>query len=142
MVVIWATLLVALAVHEGSHYLLLRVAGLRPRPSFRFPGLGWRFDTGNASAHELIDIWLAGPVMESLVWATAAVVFPHWAWELILVMVVELMTNMMFPGSDGRRALRLWHARRAGPLASSSGGTHGLQADRAGPIDQGAIARR
>jgi hypothetical protein len=140
MIVIWATLVVALVVHEGSHYLLLRLAGLRPRPSFHFPGLGWRFDTGNASAHQLIDIWLAGPVMESLVWATAALVFPRWGWELILVMVIELATNMLFPGSDGRRVLRLWRRGWEGRRPSSSMGS----SRPPGPLDpgRGAAVRR
>ncbi len=136
MVVIWATLVVALVVHEGSHYLLLRWAGLHPRPSFHFPGLGWRFNTGHASAHQLMDIWLVGPIMESLVWATAALLFSAWAWELLLVMGIELGTNLVLPGSDGRRVLRLWRstsARGAGGASSRCGGgvpdsTSGLHA--------------
>lgn len=139
MVAIWATLVVALVVHEGSHYLLLRLAGLHPRPSFRFPGLGWRFNTGNASAQQLMDIWLVGPIMESLVWAAAALLFPSWAWELLLVMVVELVTNLVLPGSDGRRVLRLWRSSLAGRASPPSGSGGGLP-DRARGLHRGPSA--
>jgi len=107
VIVIWVALGIALVVHEGSHYLLLRLAGLHPRPSFHFPGLGWRFNTEGASPRQLISIWLVGPLMEGLVWASAAWLFPAQAWELLLVMVVEMGTNLLLPGSDGRRAYRL-----------------------------------
>ncbi len=107
MVVIWVALGIALAVHEGSHYLLLRMAGLHPRPSFHFPGLGWRFRTEGATPRQLISIWLVGPLMEGLVWAGAAWIFPAQAWDLLLVMVAEMGTNLLLPGSDGRRAYRL-----------------------------------
>ncbi|MHB1574998.1 MAG: hypothetical protein ACYCX9_00565 [Candidatus Dormibacteria bacterium] len=144
MVVVWVALVVALVVHEGSHYLLLRLAGLRPRPSFHFPGLGWKFHTGNVSASQLIDIWLVGPVTETLVWATAALLFPRWSWELILVMVIELATNVAFPGSDGRRAMRLWHRRHDADVSGSAAGCGGQVPDFALPPEpgRGATTRR
>ncbi|MDA8331585.1 MAG: hypothetical protein M0027_10365 [Candidatus Dormibacteraeota bacterium] len=116
MIIVWLTLAVALVVHEGSHYLLLRLAGLDPKPSFHFPGLGWKFHTQGATSRQLVDIWLVGPIMEALVWAGSALLFPTWAWELLLVMVVEMATNLLLPGSDGRRALRLL---RPGPTIST-----------------------
>ncbi len=132
MVVIWVALGIALAVHEGSHYVLLRMAGLHPRPSFHFPGLGWRFSTEGATPRQLISVWLVGPLTEGLVWASAAWLFPAQAWELLLVMVVEMGTNLLLPGSDGRRAYRLLCRIRAAAAeagsaiaAGSSGtGTH------------------
>ncbi|MHB8395264.1 MAG: hypothetical protein ACYDC5_12385 [Candidatus Dormibacteria bacterium] len=133
MLLVWITMGVALIVHEGSHYLLLRIAGLHPRPSFHFPGIGWRFNTAGASNRQLVDIWLGGPLMEALVWGTSALLFPQWAWELFVVMGVEMATNLLLPGSDGRRALRLVRSERAqrgmiipsgsvAPEASSSAG--------------------
>ncbi len=106
MTVLWLTLVVALVAHEGSHYVRLRLAGLHPRPSFHFPGLGWKFAVANASARELRSAWLIGPLAESLVWAGAALIFPGETVYLLLLMTVELMTNLLLPGSDGRRALR------------------------------------
>lgn len=120
VVVIWVALGIALIVHEGSHYLLLRLAGLHPRPSFHFPGLGWRFSTQGATPRQLVSIWLAGPLMEGLVWASAAWLFPAQAWELLLVMVVEMGTNLLLPGSDGRRAYRLLRRIRATAVAAGS----------------------
>lgn len=106
MTVLWLTLVVALVAHEGSHYLRLRLAGLHPRPSFHFPGLGWKFAVASASARELRSVWLIGPLAESLVWAGAALLVPGETVYLLLLMMVELMTNLLLPGSDGRRALR------------------------------------
>ncbi len=112
--ILWATLLVALVVHEGSHYVRLRLAGLHPRPSIHFPGLGWKFPVGDTTPAQLRSIWLIGPLMESLTWAGAALIFPTYAWYLLLLMVVELITNLLMPGSDGRRALRAYQQERAG----------------------------
>lgn len=118
-VVLWGTLVVALVVHEGSHYVRLRLAGLHPRPSFHFPGIGWRFEVGDCSPGRLRSIWLIGPLMESLTWSGAALLFPAYAIDLMIVMVVELAVNLLFPGSDGRRVWRSWRreqaARRARP---------------------------
>lgn len=123
VVVIWVALGLALVVHEGSHYLLLRLAGLHPRPSFHFPGLGWRFSTEGATPRQLISIWLVGPLTEALVWASAAWLFPSQAWELLLVMAVEMGTNLLLPGSDGRRAYRLLRRIRATAVESGSSGS-------------------
>ena len=106
MTVLWLTLVVALVVHEGSHYVRLRLAGLHPRPSFHFPGLGWKFAVERAKPHQLRSAWLIGPLAESVVWAGAALLFPGETVYLLLLMVVELITNLLLPGSDGRRALR------------------------------------
>ena len=106
MMVLWLTLVVALVVHEGSHYVRLRLAGLHPRPSFHFPGLGWKFAVERATPHQLRSAWLVGPLAESVVWAGAALLFPGETVYLLLLMVVELITNLLLPGSDGRRALR------------------------------------
>ena len=119
MVVIWAAVGIAVLVHESSHYLLLRLAGLHPRPSFHFPGFGWRFNTGASTPRQLVSIWLIGPLTEGLVWASAAWLFPAQAWELLLVMVVEMGSNLLLPGSDGRRAYRL--VRRSRATAGGSG---------------------
>lgn len=113
MLIVWIALGVALIVHEGSHYLLLRLAGLHPRPSFHFPGMGWKFNTAGASNRQLVDIWLIGPLMEALVWGGSALLFPRVAVDLFVVMGVEMATNLLLPGSDGRRALRLVRAERA-----------------------------
>jgi|GEM_PF-3190745 hypothetical protein len=123
MIIVWLTLALALVVHEGSHYVLLRLAGLEPKPSFHFPGLGWKFQTQGATSRQLIDIWLIGPIMEALVWASAALLFPARAWELLLVMVVEMATNLLLPGSDGRRALRL--LRSGQPLSAPANASAG-----------------
>ena len=106
MTVLWLTLVAALVVHEGSHYVRLRLAGLHPRPSFHFPGLGWKFAVANVTARELRSVWLIGPLAESLVWSGAALLFPGETVYLLLLMTVELITNLLLPGSDGRRALR------------------------------------
>lgn len=122
MTVLWVTLAVALVVHEGSHYVRLRLAGLHPRPSLHFPGLGWKFSTENSTWAQLRSIWLIGPIMESLVWAGSAVLFPAQAWYLLLLLVVELMTNLLMPGSDGRRALRAHRLEREERRARPGGG--------------------
>jgi hypothetical protein len=123
MTVVWLTLVVALAIHEASHYGRLRVAGLHPRPSFHFPGLGWKFAVENATPHQLRNVWLVGPLAESIVWAGAALLFPAEAVYLVLLMVVELITNLLLPGSDGRRALRSLRAS-AGRPSSRAGPQH------------------
>lgn len=105
----FSVLVLAVILHEATHYVLLRRAGLSPRFAVRawgLKGLGWAFSTAGADRRRLVRMWLLGPFVESAVWLSGAALFAGLRGVFLLVLVVSLAGNLLLPGSDGMRALR------------------------------------
>jgi hypothetical protein len=101
VLLIWLVLLLAVSVHEGSHFLVLRHLAARPRPTIGILGPGWVFQSGHLSDRQLRLVWAAGPVTETLVWGSAAICARGLAGPLLTLLVVQLLANSLLPGSDG-----------------------------------------
>lgn len=121
---LWLVLPVAMLAHEGAHYLHLRRLGIHPRLRFGVMALGWSFDPGTATSAQLRRMWLAGPLAEAVVWTSAAVLLRGWAIPCLIVMGVQLLSNLILPGTDG---WRVGHSLRRVParvgLPSRAGAT-------------------
>jgi hypothetical protein len=121
MTVLLLILAVALVAHEGTHWLVLRLAGAEPRSALRYPdrrlllslGLGWAFTLDHAEVGMVRLNWLCGPLAESAVWLGAA------CWALltgqgmvavacVVLCGAEFAGNWWLPWSDGRA----WRAHR------------------------------
>ena len=98
--------LLALGAHEGSQYVLLRMAGASPKPAARMWGLkgvGWAFHSRGISRRALRVQWVVGPAIEGTVWIAGAVWMPAWRGLFVLLLFVDLLGNWL-PGGDLRRA--------------------------------------
>ena len=101
MLLLWAVLLLAVAAHEGAHFLVLRRLAARPRPTMGILGPGWEFESGHLTDRQLHLVWAAGPVAEAVVWAAAASIASGAASSLLTLLLVQLLANTLLPGSDG-----------------------------------------
>ena len=118
----FSVLIAAIVLHELAHYVLLRRIGARPRLTARawgLKGVGWAFSRQGLDQRQLPGMWLQGPLVEVMVWCAGAILFPALASLFLLVMAVSFLGNMLLPGSDGRRALKVVRQLR---LASRTGG--------------------
>ena len=101
MLLIWVVLVLAATCHEAGHYLVLRHFAARPSPTLGILGPGWEFESGHLSRRQLRLVWAAGPLAESLVWGSAAMVAPGSAGLLLSLLLLQLLANTLLPGSDG-----------------------------------------
>ncbi len=100
MLRIWVVLLLAVATHEGAHFLHLHRLAARPRPTIGILGPGWEFESGHLNDRQLRLVWAAGPIAETLVWGTAAAIARGSAGALLTLLLVQLLANTLLPGSD------------------------------------------
>ncbi len=109
----FSVLIVAVLLHEGVHYVLLRGAGAEPHFTVRawgLKGVGWRFDARGLPKATLAYQWIAGPCAEMLVWLWGILLFPDLANLFKFILVFSLAGNMLLPGSDGWRAFKSMRA--------------------------------
>lgn len=124
MLALWLVLPLAMLAHEGAHYLDLRRLGIRPRLKLGVMAIGWSFDPGAATPAQLRRMWLAGPLAEAVVWTSAAIFLRDWAIPCLIVMAVQLLSNLILPGTDGWRIGRsLRRAPEGAGLPSRAGVT-------------------
>ncbi len=106
MLLIWVVLLLAATFHEAGHYLVLRHLAARPHPTIGLLGPGWEFESGHLSQRQLRLVWTAGPLAETLVWGSAAILARGSAGPLLSLLLLQLLANTVLPGSDGWKLVR------------------------------------
>lgn len=107
------SVLLVLLAHELTHYVLLRWAGAKPRLTARawgLKGVGWAFDPYGIDHWRLQTQWLAGPLVGCLGWVLLIRLEPGEFGLWMVLLVVEVVGNLLLPGSDGWRAWK-WRKR-------------------------------
>ena len=120
---IWAVLLLAVAAHEGAHFMVLRRLDARPRPTMGILGPGWEFESRHLTDRQLRLVWAAGPVAEALVWAMTAELASGSASSLLTLLLVQLVANTLLPGSDGWKLVGTRADRHHQPRIRRRGGS-------------------
>jgi hypothetical protein len=122
--------LVAIVLHEMTHYVILRRGGARPVSILRHPsrvpnalivkslGLGWVYDPRNVLRETRMRSYVYANLVDVCVWVVAAILLPDLRLPLLVGGEVMLLFDWYTPKADGWNYRRL--KREAAELRSES----------------------